>query len=89
MTEKRIRMIKDKLSSLNPTKIEIEDQSHLHVGHPGSKSGGHFKLTIVSECFKNKSLIERHRIIYHALESLMKTEIHALSINANFPNEKN
>ncbi len=89
MTEKRIRMIKDKLSSLNPTKIDIEDQGHLHVGHPGSKSGGHFKLTIVSECFKNKSLIERHRIIYDALESLMKTEIHALSIKANSPNEKN
>ena len=89
MTEKRIKMIKDKLDSLNPIKIEIEDQGHLHVGHAGAKSGGHFKLTIVSECFKNKNLVERHRIIYNTLGSLMKTEIHALSIKADFPNEDN
>jgi len=89
MTEKRIKMIKDKLDSLNPIKIEIEDQGYLHVGHAGAKSGGHFKLIIISEHFKNKSLIERHRIIYDALGALMKTEIHALSIKANSPNEKN
>jgi BolA protein len=61
----------------------------LHVGHAGAKSGGHFKLIIISEHFKNKSLIERHRIIYDALGALMKTEIHALSIKAYSPNEEN
>tara|TARA_B100001996_G_scaffold149802_1_gene114016 strand:- start:201 stop:470 length:270 start_codon:yes stop_codon:yes gene_type:complete len=89
MTEKRIKMIKDKLDSLNPIKIKIEDQGYLHVGHAGAKSGGHFKLIIISEHFKNKSLIERHRIIYDALGALMKTEIHALSIKAYSPNEEN
>jgi len=88
MTEKRIQMIKDKLDSLNPIKIEIEDQGYLHVGHAGAKSGGHFKLIIISECFKNKSLIERHKIIYDTLGSLMKTEIHALSIKAHSPNDE-
>jgi len=89
MTKKRIGMIKDKLNSLNPIKIEIEDQGHLHIGHAGAKSGGHFKLTIIAECFKNKTLIERHKTVYNALESLMKTEIHALSIKASSPSEEN
>jgi BolA protein len=47
MTDDRIRMIKEGLALLNPLKIEIEDEGHLHVGHAGAKSGGHFKLYIV------------------------------------------
>ena len=47
MTKERIRMIEEGLALLNPLKIEIEDEGHLHVGHAGAKSGGHFKLYIV------------------------------------------
>ena len=46
MTEERIRMIREGLALLNPLKIKIEDEGHLHVGHAGAKSGGHFKLYI-------------------------------------------
>ena len=87
MTEERIKMIKHDLLSLEPLEINIEDEGHLHVGHAGAKSGGHFKLYIVSKCFDNMSIINRHKLIYRTLDKLMKTEIHALSITAKSPDE--
>jgi BolA protein len=87
MSLERIEQIKEGLKNLNPTKIEIEDEGHLHVGHAGAKSGGHFKLLIVSESFNDLSQIDRHKLIYNTLNELMKTEIHALSISAKTPSE--
>lgn len=72
---------------LSPTQLEVRDESHLHIGHPGAQSGaGHFAVTITSEIFSGKSSIERHRLIYTALTEMMHTEIHALSIKADTPN---
>tara|TARA_B100000035_G_C20962172_1_gene537088 strand:+ start:957 stop:1223 length:267 start_codon:yes stop_codon:yes gene_type:complete len=87
MTEERMQMIRDGLSSLEPLELNIEDEGHLHVGHAGSKSGGHFKLFIVSKHFKKMTQINRHKLVYKTLDSLLKTEIHALSINAKSPDE--
>lgn len=87
MSEKRIKLIKKRLGQLDPTYMDIEDEGHLHVGHAGAKSGGHFKLSIISELFKDKTTIERHRIIYKCLDDLMNTEIHAISIKANHKGE--
>ena len=51
-----IKIIKQKLSSLNPEKIEIIDESSNHIGHEGARNGGgHFLLTIVSGNFYKKS----------------------------------
>ena len=87
MTKERMRMIEEGLALLNPLKVEIEDEGHLHVGHAGAKSGGHFKLFIVSQSFNNMTQINRHKLIYKTLSKLLKTEIHALSINAKSPEE--
>ena len=87
MSAMRIKLIKEGLEKLNPKNIEIEDEGHLHVGHAGAKSGGHFKLSIVSESFNGLSQINRHKLIYNTLSELMKTDIHALSINAKSPKE--
>ena len=87
MSEKRIRMISDRLMTLNPKDFDIIDEGHLHVGHAGAKKGGHFKVIIVSDQFKNKTLLERHRLVYNAMGELMETEIHALSITAKTPEE--
>ena len=87
MTKERIRMIEEGLALLNPLKIEIEDEGHRHVGRAGAKSGGHFKLYIVSQSFNNMTQINRHKLIYETLSELLKTEIHALSINAKSPEE--
>ena len=87
--EQRIAAIREKLiASFEPRELSIEDQSHLHAGHAGAKSGkGHFALKIVSASFTGLSLIQRHRAIYAALGELMESDIHALSINALDPTE--
>lgn len=69
---------------LQPTALNIIDQSHLHAGHAGAKEGkGHFAVDITTSAFAGKSLIERHRMVYEAVGDLMQTDIHALSIKAN------
>jgi BolA protein len=80
----RIAMIEQRLrSALSVDSIEIVDESHLHVGHPGAASGGgHFQVTIVADNFDGLSTLARHRLIYDALGDAMQTEIHALSIKA-------
>ena len=87
MSEKRMKLIRESLEKLRPSYVDIEDEGHLHIGHAGAKSGGHFKLNIVSESFKDKSTIERHKIIYKCLNGLMNTEIHAISIKAKSKDE--
>jgi stress-induced morphogen len=80
----RLAEIKKRLTTaLSPSNLEVVDESHLHAGHEGAKSGaGHFAVTIVSNAFKDCGLVDRHRKIYDALGDMMQTEIHALSINA-------
>ncbi len=87
----RVAGIHERLSqALESAEIDIVDESHLHAGHAGAASGaGHFNVSIVSSSFNDKSLIERHRMVYAAVDDMMKTEIHALSINAKTPDETN
>ena len=81
-------LIKQKLNeAIKPETIELIDNSPAHAGHAGAKSGGHYNVTIVAEAFDGKSLVQRHQLIYQALGDLMKTEIHALGINALTPSE--
>jgi BolA protein len=69
-----------------PTVLVIEDQSHLHAGHAGAAQGhGHFHVTIVAEAFRGVSAVARHRLVYDAVDELLKTDIHALSIDASPP----
>ena len=72
--------------AFQPSHLLVKDQSHLHAGHEGAKDGrGHFDVTIVSNAFKGKRQLARHRLIYDALGTLMKTDIHALRIQASTP----
>lgn len=76
--------------NFNPDLIEIIDNSAAHAGHAGAKNGGgHYHVTIVANIFDGKSLVQRHQLIYQALNDLMKNEIHALGINALTPSENN
>jgi BolA protein len=77
-----------RLAVLNPTILEIIDESHKHAGHAGAREGGgHYVLNIVSAQFAGNNTVARHRMIYSALGELMKREIHALTIQANTPDE--
>jgi len=84
----RIELIRERLATLQPVEIEVEDDSHLHAGHAGARSGGgHYRLYIVSAQFAGKTTLARHRMIYSALGEMMKHEIHALNIKACTPEE--
>jgi BolA protein len=74
--------IRDRLAVLQPTSLDLRDDSALHAGHAGNTGGGHFHVTIVSSQFCGKSQIMRHRIVYQALNGLIPSRIHALSIQA-------
>lgn len=88
MTTERIEYIRSTLEAeLHPESLEIIDDSHLHAGHASAGGGGHFTVDIVADAFSGKSLIQRHRLVYAALEEGMKSEIHALSIKAYSPDE--
>ena len=82
-------MIRERITAaLSPTSLEIVDESHKHAGHAGAKDGrGHFNLTVIADAFRDKKLIERHRMVYEALGDAMQTDIHALSIKAYAPDE--
>ncbi len=83
-----IDLIHERLTVLKPTAITVIDDSALHAGHAGSRSGGgYYRLTIVSPQFAQRSTMQKHRLVYDALGSLMQREIHALSIDARCPDE--
>tara|TARA_B100000579_G_C22200564_1_gene562713 strand:+ start:223 stop:498 length:276 start_codon:yes stop_codon:yes gene_type:complete len=89
MTANRVKIIENVLEeTFSPIEVEVLDESHKHVGHVGARSGkGHFKLTIISKRFEGLSLIQRQKLVYRALASLMETDIHALSMSTLAPSE--
>jgi BolA family transcriptional regulator, general stress-responsive regulator len=71
-----------------PSVLEVDDDSHHHVGHAGAADGrGHFSVRIVSAHFAGMLPLARHRAVYAALGGLMQTDIHALSIRADAPGQ--
>jgi BolA protein len=72
-----------------PQRLEVLDESHQHVGHAGHRPGGetHFRVHIVSDSFRGKSRLERHRMVNATLSSELTGGIHALAIHANAPGE--
>ena len=85
----RVERIREALeAALDPSLLEISDDSHLHAGHAGAASGGgHYSVRIVSERFEGLRLVMRHRLVYDAVHDMMKAEIHALAITALAPSE--
>jgi BolA family transcriptional regulator, general stress-responsive regulator len=87
MTILSVDQIREALALLEPSVLDIEDQSEGHVHHAGRGKGGHFKVKIVSQAFAEKKPLQRHQMIYQALGDLMTTHIHAISIDAKAPGE--
>ena len=72
---------------LKPLSLEIIDDSAKHAGHAGAREGGHFQVVLVSEAFRGRSQLERHKLVYAAVAALMGQGVHALSIIARTPEE--
>lgn len=84
----RKQWIEDKLQALEPSELTVIDESHLHLGHEGAKSGAsHFYVIIVSPQFKGLNPVKRHQLVYAQLNEYIPHEIHALKIRALSPEE--
>ena len=83
-------VIVDKLTkAFAPERLEVIDDSHRHTGHAGARPGGetHYSVHIVSQAFRGKSRIDRHRMVNAALASELQGGVHALAIRAAAPGE--
>lgn len=89
MSSAREQQIRHRLEAeFAPLELKIKDQSKLHAGHAGAEDGrGHFDIRIVAEVFDGQSRLERHRLVYSALDDLIQSDIHALRIKALAPAE--
>ena len=63
--------------------IQLEDESHLHVGHAGAAGGaGHFRVRVIDARFNRLQRIVRHRLVYDSVSDWMPARVHALNIIA-------
>lgn len=71
-----------RLAALNPTRIEVIDESEGHRGHAGYREGGqtHFRIRMASPAFAGLSRIERHRLVHRTLGDIVP-RVHALALD--------
>jgi BolA protein len=76
--------------AFSPQDLRVVDESHQHEGHAGHRPGGqtHFRVYIVSEAFKGKARLDRHRMINGILAGELAGSVHALAIHASAPGEE-
>jgi BolA protein len=82
--------IEEKLkSAFQPERLQVIDESHLHIGHAGHRPEGetHFRVYLVSAAFAGKGRIERHRLVNSVLADELAGPVHALAIHPAAPGE--
>ena len=77
-----VKDIKDRLiQALQPSLLEVLDDSAAHLGHLAADSEqGHFTIIISSAHFVTLSLVDCHKLVYQALGDLLPRKIHAVKI---------
>lgn len=84
------QMMRERLMvELEPTRLDIVNESHLHAGHRSSPGTGesHFRVLVVSPKFAGRSRLDRHRMVNAAVAELLRGHVHALAITALAPEE--
>lgn len=80
----RVKEIEQQLSArLQPTRLEVLDESAAHAGHAGANEqgfGSHFRVRIASPAFAGKSRVACHRLVYDAMQNFIDQGLHALAI---------
>ena len=70
---------------LQPTTLEVIDESAAHAGHAGAGAEGygtHFRVRIASPLFAGKPRVAQHRLVYDALQIFIAQGLHAIAIEA-------
>lgn len=70
--------------ALQPSRLEVLDESAAHAGHSGSNGlgyGTHFRVRIASPRFQGISRVAAHRLVYDALQPFLDAGLHALAID--------
>ncbi len=68
---------------LAPTELRVIDESAPHAGHAGANASGqgsHMRVCIASPLFAPLSRVQRHRLVYDALQDFIDQGLHALAI---------
>lgn len=86
--DRRDRIERRLRQGLDAHHVEVIDESHLHAGHAGARSGGgHFRALVVSPRFEGVATLARQRLVYEVLAEEMRSSIHALSMRTLTPAE--
>jgi BolA protein len=77
------------LIALEPTRLDVINESHLHAGHRSSPGTGesHYRVLIVSPAFTGKTRVARHRMVNEALADELNGRVHALALATYAPGE--
>ncbi|MGJ7487975.1 BolA family protein [Variovorax sp. LT2P21] len=68
---------------LQPSALEVIDESAAHAGHAGAGAEGygtHFRVRVASPLFDGQSRVARHRLVYDALHFFIAEGVHAIAI---------
>ncbi|HUH87650.1 MAG TPA: BolA family protein [Pusillimonas sp.] len=80
----RADLLRQRLNALDPSSLEIIDESHLHAGHAGARDGAsHFRVIVSSPKFTGLTALARHRLVYDRVHDLIPHPIHALAIETS------
>jgi BolA family transcriptional regulator, general stress-responsive regulator len=83
-------------AALAPVSLNVIDESHKHSGHAHAVTHmakadhageTHFNVKVVSESFKGKSALARHRMVNDLLRAEFAAGVHALVIEAKAPGD--
>jgi BolA protein len=77
------RMAQRLRERLQPTQLEVIDESAAHAGHVGANGTGwgtHFRVRIATPLFTDLTRVARHRLVYDALQDFIAQGVHAIAI---------
>ena len=83
------RIVARLTAALDPTVLDVLDESDRHAGHASAREGGgtHYRVRVVSARFDGRSRVERHRLVYDLLTAEFADGLHALALVAKAPGE--
>ena len=83
------RIVARLTAALDPSVLDVIDESDRHAGHAGAREGGgtHYRVRVVSAKFERRSRVERHRLVYDLLAAEFADGLHALAVTAKAPGE--